>query len=311
MRVTPTVSSIANTTVNLGNGANGTILNQQVVDTTVLARDGETVAIGGLITRSDAKSENKIPWFGDLPLVGTAFRYRTQIKQKQELLVILTPRIVRSRAEAARILSEEARRMDWVLGDVVKMHGNVGMEPLFPPPPGAAGAGLGPQGPLGPLPCPGGVDGNLAPQALPLSPVVPPVQTGAAPGVPTAPPVMPPAQANDKLPTGPAGTPHSVPGAPTIPPGPGTLPPPAQQPVGSGPAAAVPPQDRPLAGLSTLSKDGATAFMPGAIKPSSPAGMMPAAAPGDPTAPMAVPALEGSKEDGKESERWRLFRRRG
>jgi len=65
------------------------VFNQQVIDTTVIARDGETVAIGGLITRSDLKSENKIPLVGDLPLVGSLFRYRTQIKSKRELLVIL------------------------------------------------------------------------------------------------------------------------------------------------------------------------------------------------------------------------------
>ena len=95
------------------------------LDKTVIAKSS-ALAFGrpfyrdGLITRRDQKSENKIPWFGDLPWLGTLFRYRTQIKQKQELLVILTPRIVRCRAEAARVLSEEARRMDWVLGDIIR-----------------------------------------------------------------------------------------------------------------------------------------------------------------------------------------------
>ena len=112
------------------------MFNQQIVDTTVIARDGETVAIGGLITRSDAKNENKMPWLGDLPDVGTLFRYRQQIKSKQELLVILTPHVVRNRFEADRILAMEGRRMDWILGDVVKTQGSSGMLPLFPAPPG-------------------------------------------------------------------------------------------------------------------------------------------------------------------------------
>ena len=132
MRVKPEVSSVAPTTINLGNGILASAFNVQTVDTTVIAQDGETVAIGGLITKKDQKLENKIPWFGDLPGVGSLFRYRTQTKSKTELLVIMTPHIVRSRWEADRILAEESRRMSWCLGDVTRMHGISGMEPLFP-----------------------------------------------------------------------------------------------------------------------------------------------------------------------------------
>ena len=135
MRVTPEVSSIISTMVPLGNGIFGTSYNDQIVDTTVLAGDGETVAIGGLIQKSDHKNENKIPWFGDLPYLGSLFRYRTQAKTKTELMIILTPHIVRSRADADRILAEESRRMDWVLNDVVKTHGTSGLAPILPPPP--------------------------------------------------------------------------------------------------------------------------------------------------------------------------------
>src|SRR5207237_8748169 len=116
LRVTPEVSSIISQAVPLGNGVFGTSYNDQLIDTTVLAGDGETVAIGGLIQKRDTKSENKVPWLGDLPYVGAAFRYRTQNKIKNELLFIMTPHIIRSRADADRMLAEEGRRMDWVLG---------------------------------------------------------------------------------------------------------------------------------------------------------------------------------------------------
>ena len=115
MRVTPEVSSTAPTNVSLGNGVTATAINQQIVDTTVVSMDGETVALGGLITKRDAKAENKVPWLGDLPYIGAAFRYRTQTKAKTELLVIMTPHIVRTRADADRILAEESKRMDWLL----------------------------------------------------------------------------------------------------------------------------------------------------------------------------------------------------
>src|SRR5260370_41200389 len=61
---------------------------------------------------------------------------------KPELLVILTPHIVRSPLERERILAEEARRIDWIMSDVVKVHGTSGMAPILSPPPGAPGAGL-------------------------------------------------------------------------------------------------------------------------------------------------------------------------
>src|SRR5207302_6270933 len=67
------------------------------------------------------------------------FRARFQTKQRRELIVILTPHIVRSRLDADRILAQESRRMDWVIGDVLKVHGTSGMAPILPPPvPGAA-----------------------------------------------------------------------------------------------------------------------------------------------------------------------------
>src|SRR5207245_4894967 len=77
------------------------------------------------------------------PYVGSLFRFRTQTRTKTELLVILTPHIVRSQLERERILAEEARRIDWIMGDVIKTHGTAGMAPILSPPPGAA---AGPSG---------------------------------------------------------------------------------------------------------------------------------------------------------------------
>jgi len=128
MRVIPEISSVVPTPVDLGNGQLGTALNIQHIETTITAYDGETVALGGLISKRDARNENKIPYLGDLPYVGSAFRYRTHSKSKTELLVILTPHIVRSRADAERLLTDEARKMDWTLPDVLKFHGNTTLD---------------------------------------------------------------------------------------------------------------------------------------------------------------------------------------
>lgn len=125
MRVEPQISSVSNSTVNLGNGVLGTIIDQTIASTTIEAHDGSTVAIGGLLTKMDEKTQNSVPWLGDLPYVGALFRYRAQTKRKTELLILLTPHIVRSRDEAERIFTTEAARMSWSLADVQAMHGTL------------------------------------------------------------------------------------------------------------------------------------------------------------------------------------------
>jgi type II secretion system protein D len=135
MRVVPEVSAAEATPVQLGNGNLGTALDIQHMESTILVHDGETVAIGGLIQRRDAKSENKIPLLGDLPLVGAAFRFRTETKTKTELLLILTPHIIRAPCDADRILAEEEQRINWHLPDVLRTHGTTGVDWLLAPGP--------------------------------------------------------------------------------------------------------------------------------------------------------------------------------
>src|SRR5262249_7027374 len=77
MRVIPEVSEKSGDQT-LSTGATAPIFSVEHFETTVSAKDGETVAIGGLIIKRDAKSENKYPWLGDLPYIGALFRYRTQ-----------------------------------------------------------------------------------------------------------------------------------------------------------------------------------------------------------------------------------------
>ncbi len=57
-------------------------------------KDNETLIIGGLISETEQKSSNKIPVLGDLPLVGAAFRSSTRTSNKNELIIIVTPKII-------------------------------------------------------------------------------------------------------------------------------------------------------------------------------------------------------------------------
>src|SRR5262249_46489289 len=132
MRVTPEVSSTVPQLINLGNGNFGTAFNVQSMDTTVACADGETIVIGGLITKQDARSENKVPILGDLPGVGALFRYRQRQEHRKELIFILTPQIVYAQSDFDRLTAQETSRMAWNLGDIGAIHQH-GMEKFGQP----------------------------------------------------------------------------------------------------------------------------------------------------------------------------------
>ena len=60
----------------------------------VRVKNGETIILGGLIQELDSQTERKVPGLGDIPAVGKAFSGTRQVKQKKELIIFLTPRIV-------------------------------------------------------------------------------------------------------------------------------------------------------------------------------------------------------------------------
>jgi type IV pilus assembly protein PilQ len=64
------------------------------VTTNIMVRDGCTVVIGGLMREELQASGSQVPFFGNLPLVGVAFRNRTEVLQRREILVLITPHIV-------------------------------------------------------------------------------------------------------------------------------------------------------------------------------------------------------------------------
>jgi len=74
----------------------GVALSNRQVENTVVVADGETVVIGGLIGDEVEDTINKVPWLGDIPVLGWAFKQTTSKVVKKNLLIFLTPHIVRS-----------------------------------------------------------------------------------------------------------------------------------------------------------------------------------------------------------------------
>ena len=71
------------------------IINKEELSTQVTVNDGETVVLGGVYKRNVSQTINRVPFFGNLPLVGWAFRNKQSQDNKNELLIFVTPKILR------------------------------------------------------------------------------------------------------------------------------------------------------------------------------------------------------------------------
>ncbi|MBG7620798.1 type IV pilus secretin PilQ [Herbaspirillum sp. AP02] len=72
----------------------GLAINTKHVKTKVQVEDGGTVVIGGIYTQTDNDHETRVPLLGDIPILGALFRSSSRVRDKTELLIFLTPRIV-------------------------------------------------------------------------------------------------------------------------------------------------------------------------------------------------------------------------
>jgi type IV pilus assembly protein PilQ len=57
--------------------------------------DGQTVVLGGILETSKSKSADKVPFLADIPVLGNLFKSTTDINNKSELLIFITPKILR------------------------------------------------------------------------------------------------------------------------------------------------------------------------------------------------------------------------
>ena len=94
MDVGMTNSDISASSVKINTSSSVPIIDQRRATTTVTAQSGQTIVIGGLISTSDTKNVKKLPWLGDVPYMGLLFRSTTVIRQRKELLILLTPQVL-------------------------------------------------------------------------------------------------------------------------------------------------------------------------------------------------------------------------
>lgn len=124
LRVKPTINTQGLLTLNISQevseiGANPpginspTILTRRVT-TSVVAGHGQSVALGGLISENISRVDSKVPFLGDIPILGAIFRTSSKEKRRTELLILLTPTILTSVDDTAKITRELKEEMKWL-----------------------------------------------------------------------------------------------------------------------------------------------------------------------------------------------------
>jgi type IV pilus assembly protein PilQ len=81
--------------VNLGNAGQPPAINRRKAETQVLIREGDRLIIGGVLTSVNQNTVRKVPVFGDIPLLGHLFKQRENFETGRELVVFLTPTVIR------------------------------------------------------------------------------------------------------------------------------------------------------------------------------------------------------------------------
>lgn len=102
------VSSVNRTTTS---GIDSPTISQRRISTKVVVDDGTTLALGGLIQEGSTNTRNQVPGVGDIPLFGNLFRSKEDRQTRTELLILITPRVIRDGAEARAITEEFRNRL--------------------------------------------------------------------------------------------------------------------------------------------------------------------------------------------------------
>jgi type IV pilus assembly protein PilQ len=83
------------TVVVASGGVNVPSINTRTIETQVVLGDGQTVVLGGILETTQSLQSTAVPWLGDIPVLGNLFKQTTRINDKDELLIFITPKILR------------------------------------------------------------------------------------------------------------------------------------------------------------------------------------------------------------------------
>ena len=95
-------------------------INKEEIESTVAVKDGETLALGGLIQTTNQNNKNGIPFLHEVPLIGPLFGGTNNKDDRQELVVLLTPRVVKTKQDARVVTDEFKRKLSNIYYDPTK-----------------------------------------------------------------------------------------------------------------------------------------------------------------------------------------------
>jgi len=91
------------------------------VETRVVVHDQQTVLIGGLMQDTVIDAESKVPILGDIPLLGYLFKYTRKTKHKSNLIIMLTPYVIKDQLDLEQIRQRKLRQNDEFFGSMVRL----------------------------------------------------------------------------------------------------------------------------------------------------------------------------------------------
>ncbi len=116
MIVSPEISSLSAKTVPISNTVDQPVIDKRQADTVVVTPSDQTVVIGGLISNETTDRDSKVPFLGDIPILGYAFKRKVKTNAKTELLIFLTPHVVQNPGDLAKVAAKERKQMELAPG---------------------------------------------------------------------------------------------------------------------------------------------------------------------------------------------------
>lgn len=127
LRITPQISSGDSVTLNIftevssvveatQNSTLGPTTTLRTSETTIIAKDGQMIVIGGLISDDISSGNRGIPFLKDIPIIGAAFRQTSENHQRRNLLIFITPRVIKDQFDNRDVTVAKRDLMDNTIG---------------------------------------------------------------------------------------------------------------------------------------------------------------------------------------------------
>jgi general secretion pathway protein D len=104
------VSAISPSPADLNTAEFGIATNTRTADSSVVVKNGQTIVIGGLVQDRESSIQNKVPLLGSIPILGNLFKFKRYERNKINLMILLTPRIVENEKDMQQILEQRQKR---------------------------------------------------------------------------------------------------------------------------------------------------------------------------------------------------------